>query len=96
MLQQVEIIGQIYSEATSKVGSNGKEFMSFKVVVHEGSDEKRKDYYYNVLADRTAVMEHLTKDKKVFVSGKLTPSVSIKDDHAYLNLNVFARNITLI
>ena len=96
MLQQVEIIGQIYADAVARTSDNGKEFMSFKVVVHEGSEEKRKSYYYNVLAEKTAVLQHLTKDKRVFVSGKLTPSVTVKDDNAYLNLNVFARNITLI
>jgi hypothetical protein len=48
-----------------------------------------------VTCAKSGVLEFLKKGQQVFVSGRLSLSVNLKDDKAYLNARVKARDLIL-
>lgn len=96
MLQKVEIIGNLVSDAEVKTGKDGKEFVSFRVAVSEGSGEERKSTYYDISYVKSGLLQYLTKGQAVYVSGRLSLSAVAKDGKAYLNAYVGAKDIVLV
>jgi len=96
MLQKVEIIGNLVSDAEVKNGKDGKEFVSFRVAVSEGNGEDRKTTYYDVNYVKSGLLQYLKKGQTVYVSGRLSISAVPKDGKAYLNAYVGAKDIVLV
>lgn len=96
MLQKVEIIGNLVSDAEVKSGKDGKEFVAFRVAVSEGAGDEKKATYYDVNYVKSGLLQYLRKGQPVYVSGKLSISAVLKDDKAYLNAYVSAKDIVLV
>lgn len=96
MLQKIEIIGNLVGDAEVKSGKDGKEFVSFRVAVNEGSGEDKKTTYYDISYVKSGLLQYLTKGQAVYVSGRLSLSAVCKDDKAYLNAYVSAKDIVLL
>ena len=96
MLQKVEIIGNLVSDAEVKSGKDGKEFVSFRVAVSEGSGEDKKTTYYDVNYVKSGLLQYLRKGQQVYVSGRLSISAVQKDDRAFLNAYIGAKDIVLV
>lgn len=96
MLQKIEIIGNLVGDAEVKSGKDGKEFVSFRVAVNEGSGEDKKTTYFDISYVKSGLLQYLTKGQAVYVSGRLSLSAVSKDDKAYLNAYVSAKDIVLL
>jgi len=96
MLQKIEVIGNLVSDAEVKSGREGREFVSFRVAVNEGSGEDKKTTFYEVSYVKSGLLQYLKKGQAVYVSGKLSLSAISKDDKAYLNASVSAKDIVLL
>ena len=96
MLQKVEVIGNLVSDAEVKNGKDGREFVTFRVAVNEGSGEDKKTTYYDVNYVKSGLLQYLKKGQQLYVSGKLSISAVLKDGKAYLNAYVSAKDIVLI
>lgn len=96
MLQKVEIIGNLVSDAEVKNGKDGKEFVSFRVAVNEGNGEEKKATYYDISYVKSGLLQYLTKGQLVYVSGRLSLSAVAKDGKAFLNAYVGAKDIVLL
>ena len=95
MLQKVEIIGNLVSDAEVKSGKDGREFVTFRVAVSEGSGDDRKVTYFDVNYIKSGLLQYLRKGQSVYVSGRLSLSAVCKDDRAFLNAYVSAKDIVL-
>lgn len=95
MLQKIDLIGNIVADAELKTGKDGREFISFRVAVNEGNGEEKKTTYYDVTYVKSGVLQYLKKGQSVFVSGRLSLAVALKDDKAFLNAYVSAKDIDL-
>jgi Single-stranded DNA-binding protein len=96
MLQKIEIIGNLVGDAEMKTGKEEKEFVSFRVAVSEGRDDEKKPTYYDVSCGKSGLFQYLKKGKNVYVSGRLSLSTNCKDEKAYLNAYIFAKDIVLL
>jgi len=96
MLQKIEVIGNLVSDAEVKNGKDGKEFVSFKVAVNEGSGDDRKTTFYDVSYVKSGLLQYLKKGQALYVSGKLSLSAACKDEKAYLNAYVSAKDVVLL
>jgi len=96
MLQKIEVIGNLVSDAEVKCGREGREFVSFRVAVSEGGSVDRKTTYYEVSYVKSGLLQYLRRGQAVYVSGKLSLSAICKDDKAYLNASVSAKDIVLL
>lgn len=96
MLQKIEIIGNLVSDAELRSGKEGKEFVSFRVAASEGNGEERHTTYYDVTFNRSGLLQYLKKGQCVYVSGRLSLSAVCKDGKAFLNAYVGARDIVLL
>ena len=96
MLQKIEIIGNLVSDAETRSGKDGKEFVSFRVAVSEGSGDDRKSTYYDVSYVKSGLLQYLRKGQPVYVSGRLSLSAVCKEEKAYLNAYVSAKDIVLL
>lgn len=95
MLQKVEIIGNLVSDAEVRSGKDGKEFVAFRVAVSEGSGDAKKVTYYDVNYIRSGLLQYLKKGQSVYVSGRLSLGAVLKDGRAFLNAYVGAKDIVL-
>lgn len=96
MLQKIEIIGNLVSDAELRNGKDGKEFVSFRVAASEGSGDDRRTTYYDVSFSRSGLLQYLKKGQCVYVSGRLSLSAVCREDKAFLNAYVSARDIVLL
>ena len=95
MLQKIEIIGNLVADAELKQGKDGKEFISFRVAVSEGSGEDRRSTYYDVNYVKSGILQYLRKGQPVYVSGRLSLSAVCKDERAFINAYISAKDIVL-
>ena len=95
MLQKIDLIGNLVADAEIRTGKDGSEFIGFRVAVSELSAEEKNTIFYEVTCAKSGVIEYLKKGQQVFLSGKLSLSVNIKDDKAYLNARVKAKDLVL-
>lgn len=96
MLQKIEIIGNLVQDAEVKQTKEGKEFISFRVAVTESAGEEKRTTYFDVNCARSGVLDYLKKGRQVYISGRLSLSAVCRDDKAFLNANVSARDLVLI
>ena len=95
MLQKIDLIGNLVADAEIKTGKDGSEFIGFRVAVSENSGEEKRTTYYEVSCHKSGVIEYLKKGQQVFVSGRLSLSVYVKEDKGYLNAKVKAKDLIL-
>lgn len=95
MLQKIDLIGNLVVDAEIRTGKDGSEYISFRVAVSEHSAEEKNTTYYEVTCSKSGVIEYLKKGQQVFVSGRLSLSVHVKDDKGYLNARVKAKDLIL-
>ena len=93
MIQTIIITGNIVADAELRSGKEGREFITFRVAVNEGSGEDKKTSYYDVSSSRVALQQYLKKGGKVTVIGHLSVSAVEKDGKAFLNAYVSAYDI---
>jgi len=96
MLQKIEVIGNLVSDAEVKNGKDGKEFVSFKIAVNEGNGDDKKTTYYEISYVKSGLLQYLKKGQPLYVSGKLSLNATCKDDKAYLNAYISAKDIVLL
>ena len=96
MLQKIEIIGNLVSDAELKSGNDGKQFIVFRVGVYENHGEERKSTYYDVSYPNGGIFNYLKKGRQVYVSGKLSISATLWNNAPYLNARISAKDIELI
>ena len=96
MLQKIEIIGNLVSDAELRAGKDGKEFISFRVAASEQSGEEKKTTYYDVNQGKSGVLDYLKKGQQVYVSGRLSISAVCKDGKAFLNAYISAKDLVLL
>lgn len=96
MLQRIEIIGNLVQDAEVKAGKDGKEFVTFRVAVSEGSGDDRKVTYYDTTYVKNGLLTYLKKGQSIYVSGRLSISAVCKDDKAYINAYVNGREVELL
>ena len=94
-MQNITISGNLISDARLFNDQSGKEYMSFRVAVNDIRKGEKNTTYYDVTASKTGVMDYLKKGQGVIVSGKLTIEAIDKDGKAFVNINVFARDLEL-
>lgn len=92
MLQKVEIIGNIVADAELKSTKDGREFVSFRVAVDDGMGDSKRVTYYDVSYVKNGAFDYLKKGQCVYVTGGLSLAVVQKEDKAFLNAYVFARD----
>lgn len=95
MLQKIEIIGNLVADAELKQGKDSREFVSFRVAVGEGSGEDKKTTYYDVTYIKSGLLQYLKKGQPVYVSGRLSLGATCKDDRAFINAYISAKDIVL-
>lgn len=96
MLQKIEVIGNLVSDAEVKSGKDGKEFISFRIAASEQSGEEKRTTYYDVKFGKSGVLDYLRKGQQVYVSGRLSLSAVCKDGKAFLNAYISARDLVLV
>lgn len=95
MLPRVSVVGNLVADAVLKTSNGEKEFISFTIAASEGSGEEKKTMYVDVTYTKNGIIDHLKKGAKVYVYGKFSVSGYCKDDKAYFNLRLSARDIIL-
>ena len=95
MLQKIDLIGNLVADAEVRTGKDGSEYVGFRLAASEFSGEEKNTTFYEVTWAKSGVLEVLKKGQQVFVSGRLSLSVNLKDDKAYLNARVKARDLIL-
>lgn len=95
MLQKIEIIGSIVSDAELKEGRDGSKFIVFRVGVYENFGEERRSTFYDVTYPNSKILAYLKKNRIVYVSGRLSLRVNTRDGEAYLNARISAKDIEL-
>ena len=95
MLQKIDLIGNLVADAEIRTGKDGSEFIGFRVAVSELSSEEKNTIFYEVTCAKSGVIEYLKKGQQVFVSGRLSLSVYVKEDKGYLNAKVKAKDLIL-
>ena len=96
MLQKIEVIGNLVSDAEVNNGKDGKEFVSFKVAVSEGSGEEKKTTFFDISYVKSGLLQYLRKGQAVYVSGRLSLSATCKNEKAYLNAYISAKDVVLL
>lgn len=96
MLQKIEIIGNLVADAETRTGKDGKEYVAFRVAVSDNVGEEKRTTYYDVSFIRSGLLQYLRKGQSVYVSGRLSVSAVCKDDRAFLNAYVNAKDIVLL
>jgi Single-stranded DNA-binding protein len=96
MLQNIQIIGNLVQDAEVRAGKDGKEFVSFRLAVNEGTGEEKKTTYYDVSYVKSGLLQYLRKGQGLFVSGRLSISAVCKDEKAYVNAYVSAKDVILL
>lgn len=96
MLQRIEIIGNLVQDAEVKAGKDGKEFVTFRVAVSEGSGDDRRATYYDITYVKNGLLPYLKKGQSIYVSGRISISAVCKDDKAYVNAYVSGRDVELL
>ena len=96
MLQNIEIIGNLVADAELKTGKDGREYVAFRVAVSDNGGEEKRTTYYDVTFMKSGLQAYLKKGKYVYVSGRFSVSAVCKEDKAYLNAYVSARDIVLL
>lgn len=95
MLQKIDLIGNLVADAEIRSVKEGGEYIAFRVAVSEHSGEEKNTTYYEVTCSKSGVIEYLKKGQQVFVSGRLSLSVYVKEDKGYLNAKVKAKDLIL-
>lgn len=95
MLQKIDLIGNLVADAEIRPGRDGGEYIAFRLAASEHAGEEKTTTYYEVNCSKSGVLEYLKKGVQVFVSGRLSLGVNVKDDKAYLNARVHARDLIL-
>lgn len=93
MLQKIEIIGTVFTDAELKQSKSGNQYVSFTVVVNEGSGDEKRSTYYDVGTSKTGVLNFIKKGRPIYVSGRLSLSAVCRDNKAYLNAYITASEI---
>jgi len=96
MLQRIEIIGNLVQDAEVKTGKDGKEFVTFRVAVSEGTGDDRKVTYYDITYVKNGLLPYLRKGQSIYVSGRLSIGAVCKDGKAYVNAYVNGRDVDLL
>lgn len=95
MLQKIEIIGSIVTDAELKEGRDGSKFIVFRVGVYENFGEERRSTFYDVTYPNSKILTYLKKNRMVYVSGRLVLKVNTSNGEAYLNARISAKDIEL-
>ena len=95
-MQNAEIIGNIVADGETRTRKDGGEYIAFRVAVNENRGEEKKTQFYDVFCQSSGVIKYLKKGQKVFVSGHLGLSSSIKDGIAYVNASISAKEVEII
>ena len=95
MLQKIDLIGNLVADAEIRPGREGGEYIAFRLAASDHAGEEKNTTYYEVTCAKSGVLEFLKKGMQVFVSGRLSLSVNVKDDKAYLNARVNAKDLIL-
>lgn len=95
MLQKIDLIGNLVSDAEIRTGKDGNDFISFRVAASESNGEEKRTTYYEVGCHKSGIIEYLKKGQQVFVSGRLSINAICKDGKAYLNAYVSAKDVIL-
>ena len=93
MIQKIEIIGNVVADAELKQSKSGNQYVSFTVVVNEGSGDEKRSTYYDVGTSKTGVLNFIKKGRPIYVSGRLSLSAVCRDNKAYLNAYITASEI---
>ena len=96
MLQRIEVIGNLVQDAELKSGREDKEFISFRVAASETVAGEKRTTYYDVTLSKSGVIDYLKKGQQVYVSGKLSLSAVCREDKAFLNANILAKDLVLV
>ena len=95
MLQKIDLIGNLTKDAEVKKRNDGSEYILFTVAANETSGDAKRTTYYDVSLGKSGVLDYLKKGQQVFVSGRLSLSVYVKEDKGYLNAKVKAKDLIL-
>ena len=95
MLQKIDLIGNLVADAEIRPGRDGGEYIAFRLAASEFSGEEKNTTFYEVTCAKSGVLEFLKKGQQVFVSGRLSLSVYVKEDKGYLNAKVKAKDLIL-
>lgn len=96
MLQKIEIIGTVFTDAELKQSKSGNQYVGFTVVVRENFGEEKRATFYDVSYGRTGIVNYVKKGRQIYVSGRLSLSAVCKDGKAYLNAYVSANEVDLL
>lgn len=96
MLQKIEIIGTVFTDAELKQSKSGNQYVSFTVVVRETFGEEKKSTFYDVNIYRPGIANYVKKGRQIYVSGRLSLSAVCKDGKAYLNAYISANEIDFL
>ena len=96
MLQKIEIIGTVFTDAELKQSKSGNQYVGFTVVVRESYGEEKRATFYDVSYGRTGIVNYVKKGRQIYVSGRLSLSAVCKDGKAYLNAYVSANEVDLL
>ena len=95
MLQKIEIIGNLVSDAELKSGNDGRQFIVFRVGVYENIGDERRSTFYDVSYPNGGIFNYLKKGRQVYVSGKLSLGINQWEGKSYLNARISAKDIEL-
>lgn len=97
MLQRIEIIGNLVADAEVKTSQSGNEFVAFRVAVNENLGDEKKATFFDISYPKNNVFPYLKAGLKVYVSGKLSISVTLgKDGKPYQNAYIQGRDLELL
>lgn len=96
MLQKIEIIGTVFTDAELKQSKSGNQYASFTVVVRESYGEEKRSTFYDVSISRPGIVNYVKKGRQIYVSGRLSLSAVCKDGKAYLNAYVSANELDFL
>ena len=95
MLQRIEIIGNLIKDAELRTSKEGNQFINFRVAVNESYGEERNSTFYDVTYPNGKIYNYLKKGRQVYVSGRLSLSVTTWKEAPYLNARISARELEL-
>lgn len=97
-MQRIEIIGNLYKDATLIQGQNGGDpFISMKIICNDKKGDNETKVFYDATCRSTGVLNFLKTGKKVYVAG--TPyakAYQTKDGNMAASLGIRVHELELL
>lgn len=99
-MQNIQLIGRLVDDAAVKSTTRQgvkNEFVAFTVACNEDRGDERSATFYDVVMNKTGVLEYLKKGQMVYILGRFRFTVSNDEQgKSYPHLNVSVMDIQLV